>query len=463
MRTQSNDQQDVGATPTSSAGLVKRSPPLRFPGKKSAEDQVAEPQQPTPSTTSAAGTEAIPQVTTPSLLTSEMRLPLWRGNLTLFSGVTSTQPSESFADLGWPPFKQKLCPAEPTLVTDKKDAPYVLPCQLRDAPLTGKTLEHAEKMGKPTVGKMRSMDHVTESQVLIFDFDGIPASDFDRVRNVLEDQHLTYVAYTTHSHGLDDKAGLRVRLCIPINKPVDSAHYVRAWTATAKFLIDGIQKDNPAASMASVKLDSSGSKLYQQQGAWVCHPDRRSMAQRWDFDAGVLNIDALFKLDQRVESADAPTAPILNETLPTPTAATSDANLVTCRCNQIREFRDTKGANQSEPLWRDCLGVVGHCIDGRLLAHEWSQGHAGYSAKETDAKLDHRLRFGPTTCDQFRTTNPDGCDGCKENVKSPIMLGIRQSAPNASPPPQPDRSEPFDTVQPHAERVDLKQWRGGKV
>lgn len=39
--------------------------------------------------------------------------------------------------------------------------------------------------------------------------------------------------------------------------------------------------------------DPSGSKLYQQQGAWVCHPDRRSMAQRWDFDAGVLNIDAL--------------------------------------------------------------------------------------------------------------------------------------------------------------------------
>lgn len=168
-------------------------------------------------------------------------------------------------------------------------------------------------------------------------------------------------------------------------------------------------------------------------------------------------LTALFKLDQRVESADTPTAPALAETLPVPSVATSDANLVANGCDQIRIFRDTKGANQSEPLWRDCLGVVGHCIDGRRYAHEWSQGHAGYSAKETDAKLDHRLRFGPTTCDQFRTTNPDGCRDCNENVKSPIELGYKQQVPTASPSPQPDRSEPFDPVVPHADPVELKQ------
>ena len=242
MRTQSNDQQDVGAAPASSAVLVKRPPPLRFPGKKSAE-QAGEPLRPTPSTTSSVAAGFIPQETKSSLLASEMQLSSWRGNLIFFTGINATRPSESFEDLGWPAFKQKLCPAEPTLVTDKKDAPYFLPCLLRNAPLTGKTLEHAEKNGEPTVGKMRSKDHVTESNALLFDFDGIEESAFDQIRSYIEKQGLTYVAYTTFSHGLEDKSGMYVRVCLPVDQPLDAEAYPVAWDAFAGLLAEALESD----------------------------------------------------------------------------------------------------------------------------------------------------------------------------------------------------------------------------
>ncbi len=101
----------------------------------------------------------------------------------------------------------------------------------------------------------------------------------------------------------------------------------------------------------------------------------------------------------------------------------ADANKIADACQQIGLFRDTKGAGQSEPLWRDCLGIVGHCADGEITGHEWSSGHKKYREAETDKKLAYRLKIPPTTCAQFRTTNAEGCIGCKQRCRSPITLG----------------------------------------
>ena len=178
-----------------------------------------------------------------SPLSSTTRLDDWRGNLTFFKGFTSTQPSETFENLDWTAFGQKIYPDEPTVVTDKKDATYFLPCLLRDAPLTGSTLERAEKAGEPTVGKMRSKDHVTESNVLLFDFDGIEASACDQIRSYLEKQGLTYVAYTTFSHGLEDKPGMYVRVCLPVDQLLDAEAYPVAWHAFAGLLAEALESD----------------------------------------------------------------------------------------------------------------------------------------------------------------------------------------------------------------------------
>ena len=100
----------------------------------------------------------------------------------------------------------------------------------------------------------------------------------------------------------------------------------------------------------------------------------------------------------------------------------SDANKIADGCKQIRLFRDTKGAGQSEPLWRDCIGVVGHCDDGEALCQDWSSKHDGYNQSETATKLTNRLEFPPTKCTQFKKTNPEGCIGCSQTCRSPINL-----------------------------------------
>lgn len=209
-------------------------------------------------------------------------------------------------------------------------------------------------------------------------------------------------------------------------------------------------------AMRTNQPDPSGSKLYQQQGARACHPSRKDLAKLFSHCAGILSIHAVLSRTDHFKTAQTKGVPLSEDKI-RQEYPPADANLVATRCKQIGTFRDTKGAGQSEPLWRDCLGVVAHCVDGRTLAHEWSSGHPRYNATETDKKLDSRLRTGPTTCDQFKKTNPNGCKVCNESAKSPITLGVKPRAPSASPRPQPDLSEPFDPIEPYTEPVDLKQ------
>lgn len=220
------------------AGIIRsatpKPPPRLFPGRGSAQDKGAE-HHGLPVTSNAGRVEHSSKAPVP---VSGMPLPTWRGSITMFDGISATLPSESFEDLDWTAFASKICSDEPTFVTDKKDALYFLACQLRDAPLTAKTLEHAEKMGKPTVGKMRSMDHVTESQVLIYDYDGIEEAAFGRICSYLEKQGLTYVAYTTFSHGREDKPGMHVRVCLPVDQPLDVDTYFKVWHVFAGLLAE---------------------------------------------------------------------------------------------------------------------------------------------------------------------------------------------------------------------------------
>ena len=95
------------------------------------------------------------------------------------------------------------------------------------------------------------------------------------------------------------------------------------------------------------------------------------------------------------------------------------------RCGQVRALRETKG-NLPEPLWYAALGVLAFCEDGEQLAHEWSNGYPGYTARETQERLErwHTLS-GATTCKHFHSRNPAICDQCSlwGKIKSPITAG----------------------------------------
>ena len=104
-----------------------------------------------------------------------------------------------------------------------------------------------------------------------------------------------------------------------------------------------------------------------------------------------------------------------------------DANKIADRCPQIGAFRDEKGAGQSEPTWRDCLGITAYCLNGEQISQEWSSGYDGYRESDTAKKITQRLNADPTTCAQFKRSNPQGCQGCTQTCHSPISLGGEQN------------------------------------
>ncbi|MDE2389958.1 MAG: hypothetical protein KGN35_12930, partial [Betaproteobacteria bacterium] len=281
-----------------------------------------------------------------SILSSNMPLNDWRGSFTTLNGFTGTRPAQEFENLPWGKFCELVCSAKPFVVADKRLAQYFLPCLLKVAPLVGNTLEAAKKAGESTIGKMRSKNHVTEAAMLIMDIDGLNESDFIVGLDKISNDGITFLAYTTHSHGSPDKSGVRARLVIPLDHPLATGEYYLAWHGLDKYFWNGL----------AGKADSSGANLYQQQGIWSCHPSRIEHANRWvNSDGGVVSAQTLIELGRSVKTAQSATINlpiIVNDanSVSSNQYPPSDANKVAERCNQIREFRDKKGAGQNETL-----------------------------------------------------------------------------------------------------------------
>ena len=75
-----------------------------------------------------------------------------------------------------------------------------------------------------------------------------------------------------------------------------------------------------------------------------------------------------------------------------------------------------------EADWYKALSIVSRLENGKELCHSMSEGHAGYSPEETDAKIEQSLlSSGPRTCKNIRE-NFSGCKECPHNVTSPLLL-----------------------------------------
>jgi hypothetical protein len=356
---------------------------------------------------------------------STMALSDWRGSATTFAWFTGTIPVTELRDATWDVISALLAPTEPAILFDKKQGQYLVPCTLQPNELVGNTLDTAIKNNQPTIGKMRSKSHVTEASFLIMDVDGLSKVELNAGISKFINDGITYTTYTTHSQGRVDKPGMRVRIALPLDRAVNLAEYTAAWHGVDQHYFNGKAGES----------DASGANMYQQQGTWCAHPDRIGASKVLRRKAGVAVADALIAIGVEMLAANGINAKTVNLTTPEPQVnkangglntedyPPSDANKITDACYQIRIFRDTKGANQSEPLWRDCIGVTAFCTNGEEITQDWSSGHASYDPIETARKIAQRMLVPPTTCNQFRSTNAAGCAGCTQSVKSPIILG----------------------------------------
>lgn len=210
---------------------------------------------------------------------SEKSLSEWRGSLTLFDGFYSTIPADEVHKTPWGLVVHAVAPAHgPANVQDKDNAPYFITCALRIAPYIGKTLERAKANGSRLEGKQRSAGHVTPSDILAFDLDGV--EQLDDVIARIQTGNLTALIYSTHSHGRTDKPGIRARVLLPMDECLEGVAYERAWQGAAAQLFTGVE------------VDTSSRRIHQQQGVWATAAERVHMAFRYDIRGGLIDARA---------------------------------------------------------------------------------------------------------------------------------------------------------------------------
>lgn len=118
-----------------------------------------------------------------------------------------------------------------------------------------------------------------------------------------------------------------------------------------------------------------------------------------------------------------------------PNAEGTDKNLgdfdaILASCAFMRHCVDHP-AQLSEPEWRALIGTLAFCVDGRRLAHAYSEGHASYSVEETDRMFSRvSEEAGPPTYDYIRSIltsfEPDESFALYGTVVAPISLGYME-------------------------------------
>ena len=156
--------------------------------------------------------------------------------------------------------------------------------------------------------------------------------------------------------------------------------------------------------------------------------------------------------------ADAPWLATIEETY-TPSMGPGDfpptqLDPIGTGCAWLQHCRDD-AATLPEPEWYGMLGIVGRCVEGLQIAHEWSTPYPRYSKEETASKLKHALEHGPLTCSTIRYDKggDDYCRSCQHwgRLKSPIVLGMSRTAGDERPLPYSDYTNALAFVRQHGQ------------
>ena len=102
---------------------------------------------------------------------------------------------------------------------------------------------------------------------------------------------------------------------------------------------------------------------------------------------------------------------------------TASLDLVVKNCPTMRALVETSDSH-TEIQWKVFLDIVSHCKDGREQAHNISKRYGGYDFRQCDRKVDNALKYKPRTCANIKGLMPELCEGCRQLVKSPIVLGL---------------------------------------
>lgn len=327
----------------------------------------------------------------PIIKSNHKPLSEWRGSITTFCGFTRTVPDKELKDARWEEVSRMLCPVKPHILFDKNQGQYAVPCLLKVAPLIGNTLEIAKMKGASTIGKMRSKDHVTDASMLMTDIDGVSESDLMSCLDQLKAEGLTFVAYTTHSHGNPQKPGMRVRLIIPLDRAVTMEEYTAASYGFDQNYFSG-QVGN---------ADSSCAKMYQQQGTWCCHPSRITQAKSWFHNSGVASSEVLIQLGRLIHP------PVISPTAAETDRVNDETSSPTVPITKIIALMVWLDPDFTYLKWLRVIMAVFHATQGSQegldLVDTWSSGGKKYKGYRDVLKTWKSLRLNIPNPVTYRT------------------------------------------------------------
>lgn len=119
-----------------------------------------------------------------------------------------------------------------------------------------------------------------------------------------------------------------------------------------------------------------------------------------------------------------------------------DTRQVIKNCAVLRHTLKTRGAECSEPEWRDILLVLRFLPDGAKFVHPMSDGHIDYDKSATIQKWQERLEAdvkGPPRCETLEQYgHTDLCKNCpiyqSKRSKNPLALGYVTDVPDTPTP-----------------------------
>lgn len=199
--------------------------------------------------------------------------------LTLYKGQYEpipVFPFDKYASLSWQAVVDLVAGGDaPTIEPDKDKVLYMTSGLLSDGLLT----DYARNHYGTELGRARCTNCCQgPASLLLFDIDGVERSKREALVKLLDDAGITYLMYSTHTHGSTDpkKLGDRFRVVMTLSEDVIASRYTSIHCA--------VRHDFFAC--AGKAFDDRAKLLTQQQGTWATTQERAHKAFKRRRDHG---------------------------------------------------------------------------------------------------------------------------------------------------------------------------------
>lgn len=243
----------------------------------------------------------------------------------------------------------------------------------------------------------RSLAGIKACYAIVGDIDhGFSQASFDAGMDALSEAGAAVVAYETFSSTAEAP---RWRVVVLLDAPIPPSDYPACW-AGLNALFGGML--DPGAKDAA-RLSYMHGFPQGQERRCIVLPEGEGRGVAVFLKAHSLDKRTTLPVSLRKDAAASPLAAGLETTFPL-----ASFNRLLPSCAAMRAAAAVGGG--SEPMWRAMLGLVKHCTEGEVLAHELSARDPRYDHAETQCKLDG-WTGGPPTCEHIAQLAPE-CATC---------------------------------------------------